>query len=211
MNIGEYLKDLRKSKSLTLSKLATLSGVSQPFLSQIENGSRNPSPEVLNKIAPALEVPSLLLLKKAGMLDLESVNLLDIENEDVQKRDIPITYLNEWAELFEKIRSIKEQIYKATEEENLDKVSELQKKHEEYENKLAEFFTLIKLRDIPDEDREDGRYHLFDSKRHKQPNKTNEIWLDDNNEGDFTFIKNGKELPVDKQYKIKTMIKWFLE
>jgi transcriptional regulator with XRE-family HTH domain len=52
-----------------LRQLATLAGVSNPYLSQIERGLRNPSAEVLAQIAKALRVSSEVLYVRAGYLE----------------------------------------------------------------------------------------------------------------------------------------------
>lgn len=50
------LKKIRKSKNLTIQELSELSGVSMGYISHLENGSRrNPSREVMEKIAEVLE------------------------------------------------------------------------------------------------------------------------------------------------------------
>ncbi|WP_158289463.1 helix-turn-helix domain-containing protein [Paenibacillus flagellatus] len=71
MNIdefGSYLRSLREKKGLTLSKIAQLSGVSHPYLSQIENGKVKgvPSPEILKKLAEPLGVSHAELMVEAG-------------------------------------------------------------------------------------------------------------------------------------------------
>lgn len=55
--ISYNLAKLRRQKSLTLDKLADLSGVSKAMISQIERGDSNPTVNVLWKIAAALHVP----------------------------------------------------------------------------------------------------------------------------------------------------------
>jgi len=55
MAMAERIRDLRKGKGYTLSRLASISGVSQPYLQQIESGQRkNPSGVILQKLAAAL-------------------------------------------------------------------------------------------------------------------------------------------------------------
>jgi HTH-type transcriptional regulator, competence development regulator len=64
---GGFLRQLRKTMGLTLSQLATASGVSKPYIANIENGRRDvPSAEVLIKLSNPLSVDFLLLLEKAG-------------------------------------------------------------------------------------------------------------------------------------------------
>lgn len=55
MDAGAYLKKLRKDKNLTLRELAKISGVSHPYISQLENGrNSNPDPRILSKLSKAL-------------------------------------------------------------------------------------------------------------------------------------------------------------
>lgn len=66
---GEYLRDLRKERNLTIRQIEAYSGVSNSYLSQLENGKRGiPSPEILQKLAPVLKVSYETLMEKAGYL-----------------------------------------------------------------------------------------------------------------------------------------------
>lgn len=68
---GEYLRKQRKSKGLTLVELSEKSGVSQPYLSQIENGKGGiPSPEILFKLTNPLGLTHAHLMIKAGHMQL---------------------------------------------------------------------------------------------------------------------------------------------
>ncbi len=49
--IGEKIKNLRESEGLTQEEVAEKVGVSKEFISMVESGKRNPSLEVLSKIA----------------------------------------------------------------------------------------------------------------------------------------------------------------
>jgi transcriptional regulator with XRE-family HTH domain len=62
---GQYLKKLRQDKSLTLVELADLTDFSNAYLSQIENGKRGASIELLEKLSEPLGVPLFTLLEKA--------------------------------------------------------------------------------------------------------------------------------------------------
>lgn len=68
-SVGEYIADRRRSAELTLRQLAELTGVSNPYLSQIERGLRRPSAEVLQQLSKALRVSAESLYVRAGMLD----------------------------------------------------------------------------------------------------------------------------------------------
>lgn len=74
INIGEYIKKIRLEKGFTSRKLAKGSGVSQPYISQLETGKNtNPSPEILKKIADALGVPYSDFMEAAGYIDKKTV------------------------------------------------------------------------------------------------------------------------------------------
>lgn len=55
--IGERLKEIRTSRSLTLDDTAKITGVSKPMLGQIERGQSIPTITTLWKIATGLKVP----------------------------------------------------------------------------------------------------------------------------------------------------------
>lgn len=58
MKLGQYIRKIREEKGFSTRELARRSGVSQPYLSQLENGkTNNPSIEVLKKLAKGLDVP----------------------------------------------------------------------------------------------------------------------------------------------------------
>lgn len=49
------LREIRKSKGITMEKLSEISGVSMGYICHLEKGSReNPSKEIMEKIAAAL-------------------------------------------------------------------------------------------------------------------------------------------------------------
>lgn len=75
-DFGSFIKGIRKSKGLTLAELSEESGVSQPFLSQIENNKRKPSSEILNKLAKPLGISPLTLMYKAEYADKDEVESL---------------------------------------------------------------------------------------------------------------------------------------
>lgn len=54
--IGDALNRLRKSRSLTLDQLASMTGVSKSMLSKIETGRASPTAMLLGKIAEGLDV-----------------------------------------------------------------------------------------------------------------------------------------------------------
>ena len=68
-NLGGYLREQRQSAQLSLRQLAAATGVSNPYLSQIERGLRRPSAEVLQQIARGLRISAEALYIRAGILD----------------------------------------------------------------------------------------------------------------------------------------------
>ncbi len=68
-SVGEFIAAQRRSAELSLRQLAEQTGVSNPYLSQIERGLRRPSAEVLQQLAKALRVSAETLYVRAGMLD----------------------------------------------------------------------------------------------------------------------------------------------
>jgi len=75
---GKYLRELRQKRNLTIRQIELMSGVSNAYLSQIENGKRGiPSPEILKKLSQALKVPYEELMAAAGYLDeIEQNNIV---------------------------------------------------------------------------------------------------------------------------------------
>jgi transcriptional regulator with XRE-family HTH domain len=97
--LGAYIRHQRESARLSLRKLATLAGVSNPYLSQIERGLRKPSAEILQAIAKALEISSETLYVKAGILeerdghdDVETAIARDAHLTDPQRRALVEMY-----------------------------------------------------------------------------------------------------------------------
>jgi transcriptional regulator with XRE-family HTH domain len=70
-DLGEFIRDQRRTARLSLRKLSELAGISNPYLSQIERGLHEPSVRVLKSIARALNVSAETLLAQAGLLEGE--------------------------------------------------------------------------------------------------------------------------------------------
>ncbi len=92
--VGEFIAAQRRSAELSLRQLAEQTGVSNPYLSQIERGLRRPSAEVLQQLAKALRVSAETLYVRAGILDpldhptttVERAVLADAAISERQKR-----------------------------------------------------------------------------------------------------------------------------
>jgi len=67
--LGDYLHEQRLAAKLSLRQLAEQTGVSNPYLSQIERGLRKPSAEILAQIATGLRISAEALYVRAGILE----------------------------------------------------------------------------------------------------------------------------------------------
>src|SRR6201990_943405 len=68
-DIGGLIRSQRELAQVSVRQLAEKSGVSNPYLSQVERGLRKPSADVLNQIAKALRVSAEVLYVRAGILE----------------------------------------------------------------------------------------------------------------------------------------------
>lgn len=98
-DLGAFIREQRKSAQLSLRNLASMAGVSNPYLSQIERGLRKPSAEILQGIAKALRISAETLYVKAGILeerdgDLADRILADSSLTERQKRALLEVYLS---------------------------------------------------------------------------------------------------------------------
>jgi len=75
--LGNYLRELRTRKRLSLRHVQELSGVSGSYLSQVEQSKRKPSADLLRKIAPTYGASVRDLLAKAGYLEEPEVKMGD--------------------------------------------------------------------------------------------------------------------------------------
>ncbi len=71
IEFGKEIRALRKEKGMTLAELSRESGISHPYLSQIENGKFTPSPEILKKLSGPLGKSHAELMVLAGHVTYE--------------------------------------------------------------------------------------------------------------------------------------------
>lgn len=74
MNLGNIIKKKRKDIGLTQSDLAEMCGITQTYLSQIENNAKEPNLSTIKTISEQLEIPLPILF-------FLSLNDDDIPNE----------------------------------------------------------------------------------------------------------------------------------
>lgn len=64
--LGDFIRRQRELNELSMRQLAELVGISNPYLSQIERGLREPSEKVLDSIARNLELSAETLYEVGG-------------------------------------------------------------------------------------------------------------------------------------------------
>lgn len=96
MLTGEEIRQKRKSRGLSITQLSNLSGVSQPYISQIESCERVATAKTLNKLLEVLGVSKLYSLRAQGYLDETDILALLDENkrfrEALEFYADPVTY-----------------------------------------------------------------------------------------------------------------------
>ena len=107
-NLGEFLREQRRTAQLSLRQLADAAGVSNPYLSQIERGLRKPSADILQQLAKALRISAETLYVQAGILDERR----GLDGVEVQTAILTDPSLNE------KQKQVLLQIYESFRKEN---------------------------------------------------------------------------------------------
>ena len=67
--LGEIIRRQRELNALSMRRFADMVGISNPYMSQIERGLREPSEKVLDAIARNLDLSAEALYEQAGMTD----------------------------------------------------------------------------------------------------------------------------------------------
>ena len=83
MSLGDKVRFAREQLGLTTQMLADKAGISQPYISEIENGNKNPSAKTIMKLAASLNVPGEFLLRN----DVKTLAEMDIESAVKNKID----------------------------------------------------------------------------------------------------------------------------
>jgi transcriptional regulator with XRE-family HTH domain len=105
-SLGEFIASQRRTAQMSVRQLAAQTGISNPYLSQIERGLRKPSAEVLLQLSKALRISAETLYVRAGILDpddhpgtpVEMAVLADMAITERQKRvliDVYTSFLRE--------------------------------------------------------------------------------------------------------------------
>jgi transcriptional regulator with XRE-family HTH domain len=88
MTLGDKLRAIRRERRLTLQQVATASGLSKAFVSQIESGAANPSLASLKRVGNALGTRLAALFEHdADGQDSSVPNLEPVEEVRVVRKD----------------------------------------------------------------------------------------------------------------------------
>lgn len=105
-DLGEFIRDQRRTARLSLRKLSELAGISNPYLSQIERGLRKPSAEILQQIAKGLRISAEVLYVQAGILEDRET---DTDVQTAIRADLSLT---------ERQKQVLDDIYQSFRKEN---------------------------------------------------------------------------------------------
>lgn len=112
---GLYIKKLRTERKMTIRQLELYSGVSNSYLSQVENGKRGiPSPEIIKKLSKGLKVDYNEMMINAGYVDETDVDLMTDEEIDEElkeaQKELTVWYKNEPKDKRLKLRMLRQMI-----------------------------------------------------------------------------------------------------
>jgi transcriptional regulator with XRE-family HTH domain len=76
VDIGKSIRVIRQAKGVLLKDVASAASISNPFLTLVEKGERQPSLAVIRRIAKALEIPveALLLISQPAEIALKATS-----------------------------------------------------------------------------------------------------------------------------------------
>jgi transcriptional regulator with XRE-family HTH domain len=69
LSLGDIIRRQRELSELSMRQFARMVGISNPYLSQIERGLREPSQKVMEAIAESLHTSADTLYEQAGIAD----------------------------------------------------------------------------------------------------------------------------------------------
>lgn len=101
--LGPFIKTAREQRAMTIRQAEKLSGISNAYLNQIENGKvKNPSPGILNKLSQLYQIPYEMLLIKSryplpdfsNNLKRKIIGTIIIIDDSPNDRELIKTYLN---------------------------------------------------------------------------------------------------------------------
>jgi transcriptional regulator with XRE-family HTH domain len=105
--LGEYIRQRRGELHLSLRGLETATGIQRGALSRIENGSRQPSPELLQRLAEALQLDYEDLYAVGGISRPEKLPELDAYLRTRYRDELTATDRQSLERYFDELRSKK--------------------------------------------------------------------------------------------------------
>ena len=103
--LGEYIRHRRNVLDMSLRELEAATGIERGALSRIENGSRQPSPELMQRIAEALRVDYEDLYAVSGISLPEKLPELDAYLRTRYGDELTATDRRSLERYFEELRS----------------------------------------------------------------------------------------------------------
>lgn len=82
--IGQQIRDYRKSMGITQKKLSSMTGLSQPYLSQIEDDTANPTFNVICQICTALDI-KVVIKKKSSFKIVLTQEVMDLKYQEIRE------------------------------------------------------------------------------------------------------------------------------
>lgn len=107
---GLYIRKLRNEREMTIRQLELYSGVSNSYLSQLENGKRGiPSPDIIKKLAKGLKADYKELMIKAGYIKGENLYTDEDIDPELQKfiDEVKVWYKDEPKDKEERLEMMK--------------------------------------------------------------------------------------------------------
>lgn len=90
---GQSLTNFRARAGYTLQEAAEAIGISASYLSEVENGVKNPGDEILRKLAEIYKIPEHILFEKFGRVPIGVIEELE-KNESLRRLLTEIKYSN---------------------------------------------------------------------------------------------------------------------
>lgn len=217
---GEVIRQARKTKGISLRELASRIGISHPYLSQLENNhNNNPSIKIIYDLSLALDISFAYLVHISGVdigikKDMPD-NVLKVLKVMKPGDFIGWNNLDEFKKVF-----VEKEYLKLRETDN----EEDSKKNEEELKAFYDLFSKLKAIEsgaIANAILHDGliniekdtktQFNEQDSIDKYNFDVPTPIFLNENNEGNFYFFKEGVEISEEIQEKLRLMIKTILD
>jgi Zn-dependent peptidase ImmA (M78 family)/transcriptional regulator with XRE-family HTH domain len=103
--VGERLRQGREARSLTITALADLTGVTKAAVSQYENGIQSPRPEVMRRIEEVLNLPPLFFLRPVPTFEHNRIFYRSRKSATKTERARAEKRHGWWKEIIEYLRS----------------------------------------------------------------------------------------------------------